>query len=435
MSHKEHALEQVSSQESLGVFKLAMVWAGFPFILAITITGSVFATSSDLYTATAAIIVGSLLMFFYIGLLGEIGWKERRSFSQIAQRIFGDFGYVLIAGLLSTLVLGWFTINTAMPAEILAASFHIPYWLVAIVLGIIFVAVTARGIIGMNMISNLSVPLFGALIFVAFATLMGHTGGVSGDGLASVGNHTLTFQEILAGVLASFADSGTLAPDFNRWATDRKASWLSVFAAFPLGFGFAMLAGVAFTAVLAMHGIRFDDPFQTANPVGYLIGLGGIFTVFAVVVAAVNQGSNATHCLYNSILGFSKLSGQHYVRTTLVVGTIGVIIAVTGVWAFLLDWLKIIGVLVPPIGAVVILAYFSGYYTKLGEKAAVGFTLAPWLSLASGWIFGLIVNFTSLARYLPVPIASFVISAIAMGFLVKAAKQSTPPSKIVLDEE
>jgi len=312
MTHDEHTTGQVSAREGLGTFRLAMLWAGFPFILAITITGSVFASKSSISTATAAIVTGSLLMFVYVGLLGEIGWRERRSFSQIAQTVFGDVGYLFVAGLLSVLVLGWFTINTAMPAEIFAASFGVPYWLIATVLGIAFVAVTARGIVGMNMISNFPVPLFGALIFLAFGMLVGHAARTSGPGSSPIGDHTLTFQEILAGVLASFADSGTLAPDFNRWAGSRRASWLSVFAAFPLGFGIAMLTGVAFAAMLGAHGVKTSDPFQSANPVGYLVGLGGVFTVVAVLVAIVNQGSNATHCLYNSILGFSKLFRQRY---------------------------------------------------------------------------------------------------------------------------
>lgn len=414
MPHDEHTAGQVSNKEGLGAFKLAMIWAGFPFILAITMTGSIFAIKSDLTTAGSAILIGSLIMFFYVGFLGEIGWKERRSFSQIAEIIFGKFGYTLIAGLLSLLVLGWFTINTAMPAEIFAASFHVPYWGVAAVLGILFVAVTARGILGMNMISNLSVPLFGGLIAVSFMAIthQAHTGDLS-----KVGNHAMTFQEVLAGVLASFADSGTLAPDFNRWASDRRASWMSVFAAFPVGFGVAMFAGVAFTASLAIHGVKFDDPFQSANPVGYLIGLGGVFTLFAVLVAVINQGSNATHCLYNSVLGFSKLSGLRYLSTTVVIGGIGIIIAVTGVWAFLLDWLEIIGILVPPIGAVVIVAYYSGYYAIRQNDQSSGAAITPWISLASGWAIGLAVNYTVIAHYVPVPLSSFLAALVTMGIL------------------
>ncbi|MDE2238956.1 MAG: cytosine permease [Rhodospirillales bacterium] len=417
MTHDEHTTGQVSALEGLGTFKLAMVWAGFPFILAITITGSVFAIKSSVSTATAAILLGSLLMFAYVGLLGEIGWRERRSFSQIAQTVFGDFGYLFVAGLLSVLVLGWFTINTAMPAEILAASLGVPYWLIATILGIAFVAITARGIAGMNMISNVSVPLFGVLIFLAFGMLLGHPASATQANHAGVGSHALTFQEILAGVLASFADSGTLAPDFNRWASSRRSSWLSVFAAFPLGFGIAMLAGVAFTWMLATHGLKTSDPFQSANPVGYLVSLGKIFTFVAVLVAIVNQGSNATHCLYNSTLGFSKLFRQRYLMTTAVAGAIGIVIAATGVWAFLLDWLEIIGILVPPIGAVVIVSHFSGYLSRRHKGELTGPAIAPWTALAVGWACGLIVNYSAASHYLPVPMVSFLTAAAMMAAL------------------
>ncbi|WP_348550241.1 cytosine permease [Acidithiobacillus sp.] len=435
MSHSEHTLGKVSDREGLGVFRLGMIWAGFPFILAITITGSVFVIKSDLATAISAIVIGSLIMFVYVGLLGEIGWKEKRSFSQIAEIIFGRSGYVAIAGLLSFLVLGWFTINTAMPAEIFAASFHVPYWIVAAVLGIIFVIVTARGIYGMNLISNLSIPAYAALMIVSFVVLASHSGSTASGGMEEVGSRALDFSEILAGVLASFADSGTLAPDFNRWAVDRRTSWLSVFSAFPLGFGVAMLAGVAFTALLALRGIGFDEPFQTGNPVGYLIGSGGLLLTFAVVVAVTNQGSNATHCLYNSVLGFSKLSGKRYLVTTLSVGVVGVIIAVTGVWSLLLDWLKIIGVLVPPIGAVVILAYYGGFYERRRDDAMMGMLWMPWIALSAGWVCGLVVNFTSAASYIPVPLSSFASAFIVMGTFLKVTPYKDYNTRVVFEEE
>lgn len=413
MTVKEHTQGKIGQTERLGAMKLSMIWAGFPFILAITITGSLFAINASPMIALSAIIIGSLIMFLYVGVLGEIGWKEGRSFAQIAEVIFGRKGYKIIAGLLSTLVLGWFTINTAMPAEILSSSFHLQYWIVALLLGALFVAITAFGINGMNIISNMSVPLFVLLLVVAFIFLNSHY-GIHDTHPLPVGNKIMTFSEVLAGVLASFADSGTLAPDFNRWAKDRKTSWISVFTAFPIGFGVAMLSGVLFTVMLAHHGLTFNKPFQESNPVGYLIVGGGGALAFAVLVAAINQGSNATHCLYNSSVGFSKLVSKRYVITTLIIGTVGIVIAVTGVWALLIDWLKIIGVLVPPIGAVIIVAYYTGIYRLRNDQAMMSLSdkwaFYPWMSLLAGWIVGFVDNFTSMSLILPVPIISFASS-------------------------
>lgn len=428
MDINEHTSGKVKQEDKLGIFKLSMIWAGFPFILAITITGSVFAINSTPSTAVLAIIIGSLIMFIYVGMLGEIGWKEGRSFAQIAEAIFGREGYKLIAGLLSVLVLGWFTINTAMPAEIMAASFHLPYWSISVLLGAVFVLITVYGIKGMNLISNISVPIFIVLLFIAFIMIVSHN--LSGNIVhAHVGNNTMTFSEVLAGVLASFADSGTLAPDFNRWAKDRKTSWIAVFSAFPVGFGIAMIAGVLFTVLLSDKGLVFDKPFQTSNPIGYMILTGGGALTFAVLVAAINQGSNATHCLYNSGVGFSKLFGKRYALTTSIIGILGIIIAATGVWALLIDWLKIIGVLVPPIGAVIIVSYYTGIYNKRSSHSFLDgnkkWHKYPWIALIIGWISGFIVNFTLLGTIIPVPVASFFVSLVIIYFASKKIRKNS----------
>jgi cytosine permease len=318
-----------------------------------------------------------------------------------------------------------------MPAEIMAASFHLPYWSISVLLGVIFVLITVYGIKGMNLISNISVPFFIVLLFIAFIMIESHH--PSGNMVhAHVGDKTMTFSEVLAGVLASFADSGTLAPDFNRWAKDRKTSWISVFSAFPVGFGIAMIAGVLFTVLLSDKGLVFDKPFQTSNPIGYMIVAGGGALTFAVLVAAINQGSNATHCLYNSGVGFSKLFGKRYVFTTSIIGILGIIIAATGVWALLIDWLKIIGVLVPPIGAVIIVSYYTGIYSKHSSQSFLDgnnkWHKYPWVALVIGWFVGFVVNFTSLCTVIPVPVASFFTSLLII-YIASKKIRNTPLTK------
>jgi len=154
-------------------------------------------------------------------------------------------------------------------------------------------------------------------------------------------------------------------------------------------------------------------------------------------VAIVNQGSNATHCLYNSTLGFSKLFGRRYIVTTAVAGAIGIVIAATGVWAFLLDWLEIIGILVPPIGAVVIVSHFTGYLSRRHAGELTGPAIAPWTALTVGWAGGLMVNYSTASHNLPVPIVSFLAAAATMTAL--ALLRSPVPAianpGLVIDEE
>lgn len=100
-------------------------------------------------------------------------------------------------------------------------------------------------------------------------------------------------------------------------------------------------------------------------------------------------------------------------------------IAVTGVWAFLLDWLEIIGILVPPIGAVVIVAHFGGYLSRRNTGELTGTAVAPWTALVVGWAGGLVVNYSAAAHYLPVPLVSFVAAAGTMAALTALRSPET----------
>jgi len=74
----------------------------------------------------------------------------------------------------------------------------------------------------------------------------------------------------------------------------------------------------------------------------------------AVLFIFVNLGSVCTHCLYNGAVGWSRIVGSKMRILMIVLGAIGGIAAITGVWSLFLDWLNLLGGLVPPIGAVMI---------------------------------------------------------------------------------
>jgi cytosine permease len=68
----------------------------------------------------------------------------------------------------------------------------------------------------------------------------------------------------------------------------------------------------------------------------------------------VSLGSVSTHCLYNGAVGWSNLLHTRMRVMCMVLGAVGTIAATAGVWSHFLDWLNILGVFVPPIGAVII---------------------------------------------------------------------------------
>jgi purine-cytosine permease-like protein len=89
-------------------------------------------------------------------------------------------------------------------------------------------------------------------------------------------------------VVALFIDAGTVTADFNRRARTPRDSLISTFSAFPFANIVAMLVGGIMTAALAV---------PNANPFG--------------------------------------------------LGVIGIVVAAGNIWAFFIQWLSLLGVLVP----------------------------------------------------------------------------------------
>jgi cytosine permease len=76
---------------------------------------------------------------------------------------------------------------------------------------------------------------------------------------------------------------------------------------------------------------------------------------------------------------------------TVILGVIGTVAALAGVWSYFLDWLNILGVFVPPIGAVILADYALRRGTVPREAPAVRWpAFAAW---AAGAVAAGIVHF------------------------------------------
>jgi cytosine permease len=82
----------------------------------------------------------------------------------------------------------------------------------------------------------------------------------------------------------------------------------------------------------------------------------------------------------------SRITGKTMRQLTIVLGIIGTVAAVAGIWSYFATWLNILGVLVPPIGVIIIFDQFvfssprapagSGLYWKPFAAWAIGAAVA-----------------------------------------------------------
>lgn len=339
----EYENEPVPLSRRKSLLSVTSVWAGFPMIITGAITGATLVHGLGFAQGALAMLIGNALLFVYVGTLSALSARTGLNFSLQASRTYGRTGYVVVSGLLSTLVLGWFAVQTGLVGASVGATFGINVTIVAIAAGVLFTLFTLLGIKALSIIGAISVPLF--LVFGVIAAVQAASDGT--DVLSYAGDPGLG---LLPGVgvslvFALFADSGTMTADFTRWAKTPRQAWIATSAAFPAGNLIAMLIG-GFIAAATAGG--------TGDIFGLLVDQGGIMPVIAVIFLVVNLGSVCTHCLYNSAVGWSSILKSSMRTFTLILGAVGVAVAAIGVWGFFVNWLNLLGVIVPPIGAIII---------------------------------------------------------------------------------
>ncbi len=410
----EHQPVPISARRSL--FSVTMVWIGFPMIITGAMTGSVLVLGMGFQRALAAMIIGNLLMFAYVGALGVLGTRRGLNFALLASIVFGRKGYVFASGLLSTLLLGWYAVQTGITGNLVASTYHLNYVMMTVIAGLLYIAITFVGVRGLHYIGLVSVPLFVLLgVYVAADAVAAHGWDAV---LSYAGNHGQASMPMGVGltiVLTLFVDAGTVTADFNRWAKDSASSLISTFSAFPFANLAAMLVGGITTAALATPD---QNPFGADNMFGYLntketawlSGLAFLFLYF-------NLGSVCSHCLYNAATGWSRIMGSHMRLLAIVLGAIGIIVAAGNVWAFFIQWLTLLGVLVPPIGAIILV---DQYIVRPGAEASVEWSPAAFLAWAAGSIIAFIVSET--APEYSTALSAFIVAGIAYGILARVMR-------------
>jgi cytosine permease len=387
-SEFEH--EPVPASHRKSTVSVAAVWFGFPMILTCAVFGGVITALLGFQRGVLAIVLGNVVLMLYVGALSYLAGESGLSFALVASRVFGRYGYTVASGFLATIVVGWFAFQTGLTGLTVHESFSWNEKLVTLLAGILFIAITFIGIRALSLLGMVAAPLF--VIVAAIALwLIARSGGL-GDvwnyrGVAS-GAGSVSIGVAITIVVAAFADSGTMTGDFTRWSKNGRAAALAAFSAFPVANLVAQLVGAVIVATGAItnpgsNGGNFLPVIAT--------GHGWLLSALALIFIIVNLGSVCTHCLYNGAVGWSHILGSRMRLLTVILGAIGTIAALAGVWNFFLDWLNILGVFVPPIGAVILTDYALNHRMVSRDDARVRWP--PFVAWTVGAVAAGIIHF------------------------------------------
>jgi len=402
----EYEHEAVPAHAKRSLFSVAAVWTGFPLVMIGAFVGGETINLLGFMRGMEAIVVGNLILAVYVAFLSALAAKESKTFGLSAKQLFGPITAKVVSITLSTLVVGWFAVQTGLAGKGVVQLTGLPAWCSTLLIGIVFIIMSLSGMRILKPLSIISILLFTVVGIISLIINFSHGGIQPMVAFQPDSHHVVSFGVGLTMVISCFIDSGTLTADFTRWSKTPSQAVIASLCAFPFGNMIPMLLG----------GIVVASQNSSNGDFSHLLGQWGpLMAAFGAFFFVVNCSSVAVHGLYNATAGWSALFPLPFKPMTITLGIIGLILAISGITNWLTNWLELLGILVPGIGG----AIMGWMIARTNHYVPKTLALAWILSILTGFI----VNF-----WMPELSTAVVVIVISMIIAFIGSRVSQPTS-------
>ena len=343
MKADDFARGAVSGSAAASGLHLGLIIVGGTIGFAVFVISSQIGGALGYADAGLAFAIGSLILGVMGAVTSYVGAKSRLSTYLLTEFAFGPTGAKIANLVVALSLVGWFGVicNTLGQAtqQMLRESWgiEIPPEIVITGASALMISVTALGFTGIDRLALFLTPFMALLIgYAAFLALRAD----GGEPLAV--EQAFTFQTAVSAVVGTYIVGVIIQPDYSRFAVNvRHAVW-SVFIALALFFPLVQF----FSAVPSM---------ATGEPSVVLVmsGLGIIVPAFFLLF--LGAWSSNVLCLYSSSLSVATLLAKARLSHIIVaVGAAGTALAFVMVQEAIVDYLVLLGITIPPIGAIYI---------------------------------------------------------------------------------
>ncbi len=378
-----HSRGPVPAAESVSGIAIAVIIIGVSITLPAFLVGTQLIGALGLADGAVAIFVGGLLTACVGYLTMRVGTETRLSTYNIIRFCFGRAGSHFVNLILAITLLGWYGVTAALFGRALsrvvadAFAWVVPSPVFTIAGGVLMVITTIYGFRAIDRLSRIAVPLLAALLLYGVWKVMG---GASLAELSAVpGKPSVGIASISAGisiVIGSFFVGVTLVPDLSRFARGRRDAVTGSFLSYGLGFPLVLL--LAGLPVL----VSADTDLISSMTA---LGLG----IPALVVMVFATWTTNINNLYSASLSFARIlpKARDWV-ITLVSGVIGTLLALAGIMDHFVDFLILLGIIVPPIAGIYLAEYFLIRPARLDSGQPDAVRSFRWAAIGSWAIAG-----------------------------------------------
>lgn len=357
----EFPLTEAPQHARKGLLPIAMVLFSFTFFTGTMFAGGKLGMAFNFVDMLWIATIGNTLLAIYAATLAFIASRSGLNTVLMGRFCFGESGSRLSDFLLGFAELGWYAWGTATVAIVLvkllglAEGLTIP---LMVLFGLGFSITAIIGFKGLDWLSRLSVPLMFVLLVISMVIATRHVGGFEGL-MAVVPHEAMSFSAAVTMVFGTFASGATQATNWTRLSRSGRVAVTASVVAFLVGNGLMVVAG-AWCAMV----------YQQADIVEVMMLQGLSFA--AVVMLCLNLWTIQGPTIYNVAAATCHLVRSERRRTaTLVAAGVGIVLAIGGMYEWLIPFLVLLGSIIPPVGGVIMADFWYRHRGKYPALASV----------------------------------------------------------------
>lgn len=343
--------------QTRGLPSIFFVFAGFVLSVTAFLIGTKVGKSVTLGKGLAALLGGNMILATYAGVIGLVGMKTRRSSTVMLRPVFGLQGQILVSTLITFVNISFVSVYASMIGSQLAAFFpslseYFGLFAFVIVVGIINLV----GFKGLSFLGKIGVPALAAFVVIGLMKIHSNVGF---EKLAeAVPVEPLPWIAVLSFVTASWMTGGTLSSDLTRFARKPHYVFIVTFGAFLC------------VTILESVGLVCSLGAGEGNLVSILSKLGlDSVAIFIYLILGLTSGQAIVYSFSLAVMNITKVinGGQDskiftnefwIVAGCVIASVVGVIMTRTGLLFSFLNFVKMIGIAVPPVGGLIMAHYF-----------------------------------------------------------------------------
>lgn len=403
---------------------IGMIWLAANLVVTTLLTGTLFTPAVSFGTASAMIVVGTLIGVVVLVLVGNMGTRTGLPTMALTRGSFGIRGSILPAAANLIILMGWSWVQAMLAGVTVnyliyeATGFSNPMLFSALCQAIVVVL----AIFGHTGISRVEPWLALAILIVmgfVFASAFGAFAPAEFAAIpvdASLGGTPFITLDM---VIATAISWTVLSADMNRHAKSSTAGIVGSGIGYTLSTSIAMFLGlVAFSAVLLRgHEAVPFDPTVIVAEFGWPLGI-------AILLSVMATNTMVVFGMVTSVVNARSTWRLKFLPTALVLGVISVIGSTfLGLLNQFTDFLFVISAFFVPVFAIMIADYYllkrRGYSRQiLHERPESRYWYlggVNWVAVVV-WVIGAVLSYV-LAYVMPSPIGANI-PAFAVSFLL-----------------